>query len=221
MFKFLFELSIFKTIYINAVYIPFPKLFRTPILVSRYVRIRSAKGKVVIGSYERGSILLGFDGVGVFDNRRSRSIWEVGDGIVKFAGRATLGNGFKICVQDGGVLEIGSQFKMTAESTVICYKSISFGNNCLISWDCLIMDTDFHSIYSLGQSSDIELINGNEDIVIDDNVWIGCRSIILKGCYIPKGSIIAAGATITKELTTPNSIYYNNKLIKQNINWKM
>ena len=40
----------------------------------------------------------------------------------------------------------------------------------------------------------------DEDIVVEDDVWIGARAIILKGVHIEKGSIIGAGSVVTKDI---------------------
>jgi acetyltransferase-like isoleucine patch superfamily enzyme len=42
-------------------------------------------------------------------------------------------------------------------------------------------------------------------IIIEDFVWIGARAVILQGVKIGKGSIIAAGAVVTKDVPA-NSI---------------
>lgn len=38
------------------------------------------------------------------------------------------------------------------------------------------------------------------DIVIGDDVWIGCRATILSGVHIGQGAIIAAGAVVAKDV---------------------
>ena len=38
------------------------------------------------------------------------------------------------------------------------------------------------------------------DIILDDDVWIGYRAIILSGVHIGQGAIIAAGAVVTKDV---------------------
>lgn len=38
----------------------------------------------------------------------------------------------------------------------------------------------------------------DQDVVIEDDVWIGSNATILKGVTIGKGSVIAAGAVVTK-----------------------
>lgn len=79
------------------------------------------------------------------------------------------------------------------------------------------MDTDFHNIYS----SDGTCVNAPAEIIIGDNVWIGCRATIMKGVVIAPGSIIGAGAVITKSCSSPNSIYAgHNKFIKTDVRWE-
>lgn len=54
--------------------------------------------------------------------------------------------------------------------------------------------------------------NEGEDgqVVIEDDVWIGSCSIVLKGVRIGKGSVIGAGAIVTKDV--PSYSIYTNKI---------
>lgn len=54
--------------------------------------------------------------------------------------------------------------------------------------------------------------DNDKDVVIEDDVWIGVHSIILKGVHIGTGSIIAAGAIVTKDVP-PYSIYLSKDKI--------
>ena len=38
------------------------------------------------------------------------------------------------------------------------------------------------------------------DIVVDDDVWIGSRAIVLSGVHIGQGAVIGAGAVVTKDV---------------------
>lgn len=39
-----------------------------------------------------------------------------------------------------------------------------------------------------------------EQVIINDDVWIGAGAIIVPGVTIGKGSVIAAGAVVTKDV---------------------
>lgn len=43
-------------------------------------------------------------------------------------------------------------------------------------------------------------IEDDLEVIIQDDVWVGTRAIILKGVTIGRGSIIAAGAVVTKSV---------------------
>ena len=46
----------------------------------------------------------------------------------------------------------------------------------------------------------------DKDVVIESGCWIGTRAIILKGVTIGRGSVVGAGAVVTKDIP-PYSIY--------------
>ena len=214
----LWDVLNFKTIYFNFHYLPFSQAIKFPILISRHCRIRKAQGSIRIESPVRfGMISIGRDGVGIFDNKRSRSIWQVA-GTVVFEGDATIGHGCKISVEGGGFLRFGKKFACTAESSIAAIKSIVFGENCLLSWDILIMDTDWHKILN----ADHTIINPPQPVTIGNHVWIGCRTTILKGVTIADNSVIAAGSIVTKSVSLPNTISGGMpcKTIKKEITWE-
>jgi acetyltransferase-like isoleucine patch superfamily enzyme len=49
-------------------------------------------------------------------------------------------------------------------------------------------------------------IECDADVIIDDDVWIGCNVTILKGVHIHTGAIVAAGSVVTKDVE-PYCIY--------------
>ena len=179
--------------------------------------LKECKGTVELPAKKfAGMIKLGYGHVGIFDQHRSRGIWEVA-GIVKFEGSAFLGHGSKLSIGNFGVLALGNNFTITAESSIICLKQVSFGNDCLLSWEVLIMDTDFHKIYS----QEGNLLNTDKDIIIQDHVWIGTRCTILKGAEIASNCIVAATSLVTGKLNEQGCLYGGHpaKIIKENIVW--
>jgi len=79
---------------------------------------------------------------------------------------------------------------------------ISIGDNVKIGADCLIMDSDMHSLnYLQRREPTTDAANANsKQIIIEDDVFIGTRSIINKGVHIGKRSIIAAGSVVVKSI---------------------
>jgi acetyltransferase-like isoleucine patch superfamily enzyme len=206
-----------KTIYFNLKYLPLKDAIKLPILISHRVFLLKTKGTIKIESpIHRGMINIGYGEVGIFDMKHSRSVWEVSGEII-FKGRANIGHGSKISVGKNGILELGENFRITAESAIASHKHIKFGADCLISWDCLIMDTDFHKIIQDGH-----IINSPEPVIIGQKVWIGCRNLILKGAIIADNSIIGANSMVSKDISNKSGLFVGNpiKHYKENVRWE-
>jgi bifunctional N-acetylglucosamine-1-phosphate-uridyltransferase/glucosamine-1-phosphate-acetyltransferase GlmU-like protein len=82
----------------------------------------------------------------------------------------------------------------------------------------MIMDIDFHDIHD----SNGCVVNEPRDIFINNNVWMGCHVLILKGVFIGEGNIITAGCDIVGKCDLTNSIISNTKEIItliENVKW--
>lgn len=55
---------------------------------------------------------------------------------------------------------------------------------------------------------------GKGDIIVDDGVWIGYRSIIMSGIHIGQGTIISAGSVVTKDVPPYAIVGVPAKIIK-------
>lgn len=204
--------------YFNFKYLPFKDAIKFPFFVSRNVFLLETNGTIKIDApIKTGMIQIGYGYIGIFDMKRSRSIWQV-SGEVTFKGKAHLGHGTKISVNEDAHLEFGNNFRVTAESEIITQKNIQFGDNVLVSWNCLIMDTDFHKIYDQTGA----LINPPEPIIVGHKVWIGCRNVILKGSKISDGSIIGANSFLSKDISDKSGLFAGNpvRFIKGDISWE-
>ena len=76
--------------------------------------------------------------------------------------------------------------------------SIRIGNNVLIGSGALITDNDAHGIHPEHRNNVRHILIA--PIEIKDNVFIGARSIILKGVVIGEGAIVGAGAVVTRNV---------------------
>jgi acetyltransferase-like isoleucine patch superfamily enzyme len=82
-----------------------------------------------------------------------------------------------------------------SSSLLSCHTSITIGKNTLIGADSMIIDSDFHEI-PLGSSGGVR----HAPIEIGEGVFIGTRSIVLKGVTIGDGSVIGAGSVVSKNI---------------------
>lgn len=206
--------SIVKTILFNLHYFGWRGI-KPKVLISRDVKLKKIGGNVCVSNPTLGGIKLGYGHVGIIDEKNEKTVWENG-GTVLFHGRAWLDVGTRIVCGENAVLEIGENCHVMGRSSFICMKKITIGKECLISWDSLFMDSDFHKVLN---TADVQ-INSDREICIGDHVWIGCRCLILKGAYIPKESVIVGGSTISKKLSRENTVYVNDIEKKNMIKWK-
>lgn len=207
-----------KTFYFNFYYFSFGIAICLPVFIYKHTNLVSLKGRIIIrGPVKTGIIRIGQGAVGTLDIKYSRTIFQC-YGIIVFNGSASIGSGTRLSVNKAGVLTFGDNFCVTGGSSIICSKQITFGRECLLSWDILIMDSDFHHIYNEKQ----ELINPPKSILIGDHVWIGCRTMILKGVNIRNNNVIAAGSKITNNVIDEYSIVSGvdtQRIIKRNVKW--
>lgn len=190
---------------------------RPYVLVARNVKIINLGGSVVVNDHSRGNIQIGFYQVGTEDRRYNRFIWN-NNGNVIFQGNAKLGSGTKI--SNSGELIFGRNFVITSNSTIIGTKKIVFGDDCLVSWECLFMDSDFHKIYDIYDVKMEKQLNPNKPIVISNNVWFGCRVTVLKGTEVKEGVVVAAGSVLHKKYESEYAIINDEGIIHNNIKWK-
>lgn len=207
----------FKTLYFNFKYFPFVVAIKLPVFIARNIYLKTCEGSIELPERKTpGMIRIGFGDVGLFDKKYSRGIWAV-NGKVRFNGNIVIGHGNKIIVGEQGTLTFGDNVNMTAESTIVCFHEIKIGNDCLISWDIEIMDTDFHEIYDKMNT----VINPNKSVCINNHVWLGAGSKILKGTTISNDIVVAANTLVTDDLLHSGCIYGGHpvRILKENIQW--
>lgn len=130
--------------------------------------------------------------------------------IMSGAGLNPLSRNIKTCIYVGkkATLKLGNEVGISS-STLWVKESVSIGNSVAIGADCIIMDTDAHNLdwkircseetNEYGESVDM-VTAASAPIVIEDNVLVGARCIILKGVTIGARSIIGSGSIVTKDI---------------------
>ena len=107
-----------------------------------------------------------------------------------------------ITLNRGAILTIGDNVGISC-SSIWAHKKITIGNNVNIGADCIIMDSDAHSLNYRDRRDSLGMDKVNKidkAITIEDDVLIGTRSIIMKGVTIGARSIIGAGSVVVKSI---------------------
>lgn len=142
---------------------------------------------------------------------RARDVEIIGPNIT--AGRhvhinAARGYPVKLCVWFEGTrlgkIDVGDYVLISPGSQIISSIGISIGAGTMLASQVYISDSDWHGTYDrtteAGQAA---------PIAIEENVWLGLRSVVAKGVRIGRNSIIGAGAVVTHDIP-PNVIAAGN-----------
>ena len=213
--------SLPKSLYVSMKLFPIHQAFRIPILVRFNTKLTCLTGNVKIksGGARTAMLTIGFGQVGIIDKKFERSSVQIG-GTLILNGKVNFGTGSKLCVTKNGLLTIGANFVNTAKTTIICDNKIRIGDNVLVSWDTLIMDTDWHSVTNTETNETYPCVG---EIAIGNNVWLGCRAVVLKNSVVPDGCVVAANTLVNKAFCQENTLLAGNpaREKKQNITRKL
>lgn len=210
------------SIWFNFRYLPLKQAIKIPLLINTCVYIRKLKkGQIILLSEQMHFAMskIGFHKVPALDEKRVHTIINVsGKGKIYIKEDIHIGKGAIIHCENG-ILTLGSNFAISGSTSIICYKSITIGDNVQFSWDTLVIDSDTHSIYAVDGTN----INEDRDIYIGNNVWIGCKNTILKGTTINSNCVIGAGSLLCKNYKEGQTIIAGNpaKEIKSIKNWSI
>ncbi|WP_445449087.1 acyltransferase [Enterococcus lactis] len=112
-------------------------------------------------------------------------------------------------------ISLGNNSSIGDRSLIVAAEKVNIGNDVLMGPEIMIF-TQNHEIPPLG----IKLIDGGivkKKVCIEDNVWIGARTIILPGAIIQQGTVIAAGSVVPGKTYPPNVVLGGNpaKIIRK------
>lgn len=136
-------------------------------------------------------------------------------------------------IEKDGSIFCGSRAKITIDKAVSigrrCWLNadyqgvIEIGKECMISHDVVIRTNDGHGIFDIESGKNIcnqRVDLKQNQVSIDEHVWIGTKAVILYGTRIRKGSVVGA-SSITKRDYPNNCIIAGipGRVIKKNIAW--
>jgi len=158
-----------------------------------------------------------------FNAERPNASIEIGDNFLAYYN-------VKLYAWDKGKIEVGNNCIFTSGTRIDSRASVIIGNNVLCN--ARIQDFEAHSTDPKERANEIEYsinqlwpkfsknIFGSKytkkfnakPVVIEDNTWLAINSIILRGVTIGYGSIVAAGAVVTKDVP-PFSVVAGNPAV--------
>ena len=134
----------------------------------------------------------------------------------KCGGSVVISKGFNaIGVKN---ISLGSNIYIGPRTTFLALKAgISIGDHVMLGPEVMIITGDHRfdveGVYMDSITDNMKLPDNDKAVVIEEDCWIGARAIILKGITIHKGSVVAAGAIVLKDVPE-YSIYYNKNDIR-------
>jgi len=100
-----------------------------------------------------------------------------------------IGGASRIRIGNGTFINSGVRFACDPPATIAIGRSVEIGPRC--SFETRTHSVDFFDSRRTGR---------NESIVVEDRVWIAANVVILPGVRIGEGSVVAAGAVVTKDV---------------------
>ncbi len=130
----------------------------------------------------------------------------------------------RIEIAFGNTVSVSSNATMTmgylftgVNTNIVCHHKMDFGNNVMLGRDVCVFDSDYHKIYDEREN----IINDDKSVTVGDSVWIGARSMILKGSIIDNGAIISANSMVMGNVEG-NRVFINKREMRsvgQNVMW--
>jgi len=100
-----------------------------------------------------------------------------------------------IVARENGNVTIGNNVGISG--TTIHGTNISIGDYTIIGANSKLIDHDFHSLNYLERRTDLQENVKSKPIVIGQDVFVGCNTIILKGTVIGDRCVIGAGSVVS------------------------
>jgi len=99
------------------------------------------------------------------------------------------------------LIEIGDGTVLNNRAMILSEgAAVRIGRRCLIGFDVQMLDSNAHQL-ALGSRHLPD--DRPQPVIVEDDVFIGGRATLLKGCRIGRGSVVSAGAVVPPGLQVP------------------
>jgi acetyltransferase-like isoleucine patch superfamily enzyme len=135
-------------------------------------------------------------------DRLGELVMAYGSPAVKNQGRLEVGHRVclvsdiarsRLAVSPGAYLKIEDGCQING-AIIAATLYIELGRNCRLEPFCHLMDSDFHDLH------DRQAAGAAAPIILEEEVSLGARAMVLKGVRIGRGAVVAPGAVVTKDV---------------------
>jgi acetyltransferase-like isoleucine patch superfamily enzyme len=100
----------------------------------------------------------------------------------------------ELVTYDSGRIEIGEHTFINYGSSIAARVSVKIGSHCHLGHYMFVMDNNQHDVVRHTE------LPPSGPVIIEDNVWIGSKVVILPGVRIGSRAVIGAGSIVTKDI---------------------
>ncbi len=119
-------------------------------------------------------------------------------------------------IHNNGKIEIGSAY-FNSDSVILAEKSITIGDDTMFAREVYIYDSDHHDfINERGEKT-----NPPKDVVIGNHVWVGMKSVLLRGTRIGDGGVVAACSLVGGKVKGGTLVQGNPARAYAEVKWRV
>jgi acetyltransferase-like isoleucine patch superfamily enzyme len=105
------------------------------------------------------------------------------------------------------VITVGKDCGFTG-ATIVADQKVQIGDRVQVGANAVIVDTNFHPITPEGRRDNMHA-GASAPVIIEDDVFIGMQSIILKGVTVGVGSVVGAGSVVARDVPSRSVVIGN------------
>jgi maltose O-acetyltransferase len=109
----------------------------------------------------------------------------------------------ELATADGGTIEIGDHSFLNYGVSISAHQLVRIGQRCLLGTYVNILDNNWHDVVERWRTPP------SQPVIMEDNVWLGNRVIVLPGVTIGHDAVVGAGAVVVKDIP-PRSVAIGN-----------
>ncbi len=100
----------------------------------------------------------------------------------------------ELAANAGGRIEVGNHSFLNYGVSISAHELVRIGERCLLGAYVMILDNDWHEIEDRSKTPP------SRPVILEDNVWLGNRVLILPGVTICRDAVVGAGSVVVKDV---------------------